>query len=665
MRVRQIKTCDHAVRFMKQRSIISGLLFFLLITGVSACSDSNKHFPWQPVPSAVITPSATNTATLLPPRELTICLGEEPESLYIYAQQQTVAMWSILEAIYDGPIDLIAGKHSAVILQKIPTYEDGDLTKASEEVVGGELVVDANNQVVVMQKGTRFLPAGCKDSSCALIWDGATPVQMDQVSAVFKLRANLLWSDGTPLTAADSRFSFEVASDPATDADRNTIDRTSLYEVVDDLTIRWTGVPGYHTAEVTGMFWVPLPKHILAEIPVVQLADSEQASRKPIGWGPYTIKEWVAGNHISLIKNGNYFRAGEGLPRFDQLTFRFIDPAGAASLAALASGQCDLVERSSSPQSDISLVEDLLNSTQATGTWAYGPEILQLVMGIKSAAYDNGYSALLDRPDYFGDLTIRKALAACIDRQLLLEEVFGSHAKLASMSDMLGNQSGSAVEPLLAYDPDYGRLLLDQAGWMDVDGDPATPRQAVSVPGVTTGTPLSLTLLIPADSISIATGTVISSSLAGCGIEVKPTAIPFAELYAPGPEGLIFGRSFDLVLITWQYSQVPACQLYLTTQIPVQENHWIGGNVSGYANVDFDMACSNMIHAMPGDEDYELSLREAVTYFTVDMPAIPLIKLPKLVIAGPGICAFSYEPSARSDLTNLELINYGAECDLQ
>ncbi|MBN2677619.1 MAG: hypothetical protein JXR32_06085 [Anaerolineaceae bacterium] len=647
---------------MRQQITTGAITLILVITVATACVDGGVRIPGKQTATQTITANITSEPTDTPPRELTICLGEEPASLFIYAGEQTAAMWSVLEAVYDGPIDLINGRNSAVILQKVPSYADGDLIKTPVDVEGGELVVDAHDHLVVIQAGTFYLPAGCSDHSCGQVWDGVTPIKMDQVSALYKLRTNLSWSDGMPLTASDSLYSYMVASNPSTGLSRTNIERTYHYEVVDEVTIRWMGVPGFQTGEVTGMFWIPLPEHILGGIPMTQLAGSEMAARKPLGWGPYVIQDWVEGDHISLSRNVRYFRSGEGLPKYDRLTYRFIDPQGGKSLAALAAGQCDLIERSSIPQSDTRLVEDLLNNTHATEAWTYGPEITQLVLGLKPATYDNGYNHTVDRPDYFGLPAVRSALVACIDRQALLDEVFEGHAAPASLSDLLGNQSGSLTRAPSEYDPDYARQLLDQSGWLDSDGDPSTPRVAVSVPGVTMGTPLSLTLWTPADRVSVATGSVITRLLAGCGIQVKPSSLPFTELFAPGPEGLIFGRSFDLVLITWQYSQLPACQLYMSSQIPTQENYWIGGNVSGYTDPDFGVACSALIHTLPGDVDFELTLQEVVKYFSEDMPAIPLFMSPKLMITGPGICPFQYYASARSDLTNLELIDEVPAC---
>jgi peptide/nickel transport system substrate-binding protein len=516
-----------------------------------------------------------------------------------------------------------------------------------------------------LESGVSVLPSGCKDSACSIVWDGISEIQMDQVTANFKLRTNLLWSDGIPLTAADSLFSFTIDNDPENPTRKWSTEVTYSYEMLDDLTIQWKGLPGYQSLEAQDMFWIPLPRHLLGSLPVSEIKNADIAARRPLGWGPYVITEWVSGDHISLEKNDNYFRASEGLPVFDQLVYRFIDPNDGGGLAALAAGQCDLVERSSDPQSDQILVNDLLTTTIAQAEWKTGPEIAQLVIGINPASYDNGYNAVQDRYNYFGNPITRQAMAICIDRQTLNKEIFNGKAGMASMSDLLGNQSSGSGTVSDGYDRTASDKLFEQGGWMDVDSDPTTPRVAVNVIGVPNGTSLSLSLLSPSDAISLAIADGIAKSLARCGIEIKTTAYPFSELYAPGPEGLIFGRNFDLVLIDWQYSPAPACYLYSTAQIPRAGNYWIGGNVSGYSNDKFDVACSSLMRAIPGDGDWELSLQQAEEYFATDLPAIPLFKLPKLVLMRSDFCSFSFDPYARSDLSNLENLDFGTICNSQ
>ncbi len=193
-------------------SIVVSLLVVCLVC-LSGCSTGGLT-SWRKTATQTSQPSVTIAPSTTPLKELTICLGEEPESLYLYAPEQSEAMWSVLEGIYDGPFDRSNGRYTAVILQKIPTYEDGDLIRSAVSVTAGDLVVDANNQIVALASGGVILPAGCTDNSCAITWDGTTELQMDQVTAEFKLRANLLWSDGSPLTSADSKFSFDGEQRP-------------------------------------------------------------------------------------------------------------------------------------------------------------------------------------------------------------------------------------------------------------------------------------------------------------------------------------------------------------------------------------------------------------------------------------------------------------------
>ncbi len=647
---------------MSRFMVFNKISVLICIAALTDCTGGEVRFPWQKIRATTKTPVSTVVPTIIPERVLNVCLGSEPESLYIYAERQSTAMWSVLEAIYDGPFDMTYNSETPVILQKTPSFEDGDLIKNTINVGAGDLVVDANNDLIVMDKDVRILPAGCGDNSCAVVWDGNSEIQMDQVTAIFRLRTNILWSDGSPLTAADSHYSFEIAGDRSTTTAKIDIDHTASYSVEDDTTIKWVGVPGYISADVSAMFWSPLPKHVFGDIPTSQIAETAPAARQPLGWGPYVLREWVTGEYIELVKNTNYYRANEGLPKFDRLRYRFIDPTAGGSLSALVAGQCDLVERSSSPQSDISLIVDAIDSTKASAVWKTGPEILQLVVGLNPAAYDDGYNAAIDRPDYFRAPAMRQALAACIDREGVRKEIFSSKAGLASLTDLLGSRPTGNSDMGFEYDPVSGNQMLEQAGWMDLDNDPETARTAVNVAGIPGGTSLSLTLFNPADAVSIAVALSITDSLAVCGMEVKSETIPFDELYAPGPDGMVFGRAFDLALISWQHSQIPACYLYMTNQIPDRNNYWVGGNLSGYSEGEFDVACSGLLHLLPDETDYELSLQQTASVFARDLPAIPLILLPKVVLTRPDFCAFDFDPSARSDLTNLEVFDYGSQC---
>ncbi len=154
-------------------------------------------------------------------------------------------MWSVLEALYDGPIDTRKFSPQPVILQKLPAYPDQDVLVEAVDVKAGDTVVDANGDLVNLAANVKVLPAGCAGTDCAVTWDGTKALKMDRLKVTYRLLPGLKWSDGAALTAADSVYSFNLAADPATKVSKRIVDRTLAYQAADDLTVEWTGRPGF------------------------------------------------------------------------------------------------------------------------------------------------------------------------------------------------------------------------------------------------------------------------------------------------------------------------------------------------------------------------------------------------------------------------------------
>ena len=211
------------------------------------------------------------------------------------------------------------------------------------QVQPGTLIQAADGKLVNLEEGVVYLPSGCRDASCAQAYQGTDPVKMDQLAVRFKLRSGLLWSDGAPLTADDSLYSFEVAKSLFPGVRADLLSHTQSYNALDAQTVEWRGVPGFRDPGYQTNFFTPLPRHAWGMLPPDQLNTADVSARTPIGWGPYKIDEWKAGDHISLSRNPDYFRASEGLPAFDNLVFRFVDSRETA-IAALLSGECDMVD---------------------------------------------------------------------------------------------------------------------------------------------------------------------------------------------------------------------------------------------------------------------------------------------------------------------------------
>src|SRR5512142_820928 len=301
--------------------ILSGCALPVLPAGKTATPAATAQSTGQPeIPLATATP-------LAPTRTLTVCLGAEPNTLYPLGGPNDAAQ-SVLAAIDDGPIDVVNYQYQPVALTRVPSLADGDAQIVPVSVAPGSKIVDAFGTLTALAAGIRVRPSSCRSDDCVITYDGISPIKMDQLQVSFHMRSDLTWSDGTPLTADDSVYAYQLSADAGTPgADRVILDRTQTYEAVDTYTTQWWGIPGYLDSSFQRNFFAPAPKHLWGKFKAAQLPTTDIAARAPAGWGPYKMKEWVEGDHITLDKNPYYFRAQQGYPKFDQLIFRFItDP---------------------------------------------------------------------------------------------------------------------------------------------------------------------------------------------------------------------------------------------------------------------------------------------------------------------------------------------------
>lgn len=651
-------------------TIISAVLLCLLV----ACQSS------RPAPS-VITPTATNTlpvdeptavvvpvieATLTPEppasRSLVVCLPDEPETLYIYGGSSR-SMWSVLEAIYDGPFDTRSYDIQPVILQKIPNLADGSAQLRPVKMRAGETVVDASGNLVVLQAGTRVLPSGCTSTDCSQVWDGSSELMMDQLAVTFELLPGLKWSDGSPLTSADSVFSYAIAADPATPVTKTLVDRTFSYQASGDLSVEWVGLPGYFDSRYGAYFWFPLPRHSLGMKGASDLLADPATARTPLGWGPYILAEWVSGDHISLVRNPNYFRAGEGLPYFDSLVFRFVGRQGDNSVAALQAGECDVVDQNTEFYPMFPALLESENQGKLKTYVSQGPEWEHLNFGIGLASYEDGYDpAAGDRPDLFGDVRTRRAFANCIDRQGIVDELLYRRSQVPLTFIPANHPLLAQGLPEYVFDAAAGARLLDEVGWKDVDANPNTPRIAQGVQNVPDGTPLVVNFLTTEAPLRKQVAERVSESLRACGVQINLQFANAGDVFAPGPSGPVFGRQFDLVQFAWEASARLNCQIYTTAQIPGANNQWIGANVSGYTSQEFDQACANAAQARPGEASYSAAVQAVQMLFSEQLPVIPLYAQLKIALARPDLCGMDLDVTTRSIFWNLEMFNFGLTC---
>lgn len=605
-------------------------------------------------------------------KALVVCQAEEPETLYLYSGNVSLAARHIQQAVYDGPIDNRTYTYQPVILEKLPNLDDGDAVINTVTVQAGDKVVNAADEVVDLEVGMLIRPAGCNAAECALEFDG-TPVQMQQMMATFRIVNGVKWSDGTPLTADDSVYGYELNGDPDTPIphfpndyaadlsrdwgmllDRHTYDRTASYEALNEQTTVWVGLPGYIDQQYFTNFWHPFPRHLWQEqlgYRAADLMEAQESARLPMGWGPFVIQEWVSGDHITVVRNPHYFRADEGLPYIETVIFRFVSDSNAV-VAELISGECDVATHDVGleEQADLLLKLEQQNILQpvfmTTQAWEH------VDFGIQPAATDA-------RPNFFGDARVRQAIALCLDRQRVVDTVLYGRTGVAH-SYIPPEHPLYAGERLTeySYDPAAGRALLEEVGWLDLGEDMLV---AQDIEGVPNGTRFEFRWSSSADARQMAYMQIFQRNLAECGIKVVVDNVPAAEWLAAGPEGPLFGRRFDMGAWSRLTGVAPPCDFYTDfggANIPSADNEWFGQNVAGFSHAGYDAACSRAHTAFPGSADYREGHLEAQRLFSAQLPAIPLFQHIKLAAARPGVSGFIADPTEDSEMWNIEALNF-------
>ena len=157
--------------------------------------------------------------------------------------------------------------------------------------------------------------------------------------------------------------------------------------------------------------------------------------------------------------------------------------------------------------------------------------------------------------------------------------------------------------------------------------------------------------------------TILAAHLAQCGIKVNVQYLDANTLYAPGPDGMLFGRNFDLAEFAMGSTGIETpCDWYTSSEIPNAANNWVGTNVSGYNNPDFDAACLAAQQSLPDDPNHAAAYAQAQSIFAQDLPVIPLYWRVETAAARADLCQFSLDPTATSSLWNIEAFDSGPGC---
>ncbi len=259
---------------------------------------------------------------------------------------------------------------------------------------------------------------------------------VDGRSYTFHLKRGVKFHNGREMKAADVKFAFERAMDPAT---KHPYPR--YYEAIGDITVKDDHTVVFSLKSPSANFLHNLARQGSVIYPREAVETLKSA---PVGTGPYRFGEWVRGDRITLVKNPDYHV--KGLPRLERATFRFI-PDPNAALAALKAGDVDASLFGLGPEHVADLKRD------ARFTVIVGDTTNDVVMAMNNAR----------KP--YSDVRVRRAITHAIDkREVLNGAMFGMGKILGSNVDPL-NPYYLDVSNLVPHDPERARRLLAEAGY--------------------------------------------------------------------------------------------------------------------------------------------------------------------------------------------------------
>jgi len=601
-----------------------------------------------PVKETVVVPPTPLPPTQPPPAKpkvLVVCMAQEPDTLYGYGGSM-LASTAVQHAFREFPYTSLTYAYQPVLVEKLPNLKDGDAVLNDVDAKEGDIVADAKGDVITLTVTTPPLKLKDKDGK-EFDYTGGT-VKLPQLVVTFKFKDGLKWEDGQPVTADDSVFSYELGKSPDTPVAKFAYDRTASYKATDDRTVVWTGIPGWLDATYFINVWTPYPRHAYGKLTPAEMLKDEGATRKPMSNGPFKMVEWVQGDHITLDKNPNYWRAKEGLPHFDKVIYKFIKDTNQL-LAQLLAGECDIGTQDAAFDSQAPFLLQAEQKGLIKPYFVTGTSFEHLDFNIEPVPTYKGFAA----NKVFADKTIRQAFAYCIDRKAIIDQVlFGkSYAPNVYIPKEHPLYAGDENLTVYNFDPAKGKALLEAAGWKDTDGDGIVDKGGKPFKvtyGTTSGNKLreSVTQIIQAQLKD------------NCGIGVDLYYKPSREWFADGPEGPLFGRQYDLGEFAWLTGVEPPCDLYITSQIPNEVNGWGAQNNAGYSNAAYDAACQQQLGTIDADQKAKFA-KEAQKIFSEDLPVLPLFLRLKIAATRADLQNFKMDPTENSELWNIEELDLG------
>lgn len=349
------------------------------------------------------------------------------------------------------------------------------------------------------------------------------------------LQPEARWSDGVPVTAEDVRFTWLAQTSPEVAWDSIDMKKgIAGVDVIDAKTVRFRFSHVYAKQMLDVNEGVILPSHVWGKLPFAEWHKHADWFRDHAVFdGPFVLESWQPQQQVVLKRNERYFEPG--FPLLDRVVVREI--ADQPSLMTqLFNGELDFVPQVA--PADARRVE----ADPRLRLLAYWFRLSVVVAW-------NGRNPL------FSDPEVRRALTLAIDRQTIVDTLWGKYARVADspIIQAVTWAHDARLKPL-PYDPAEARRILAQKGFRDSDGDGVLDRD---------GRPFAFELLSNAGNQQRNDAAVmIQDQLKKVGIRATPRILEFGTLVQLTHEGKfdasVEGFGMDTSLDLTGYFHTPA-----------------------------------------------------------------------------------------------------------
>jgi peptide/nickel transport system substrate-binding protein len=458
--------------------------------------------------------------------------------------------------------------------------------------------------------------------------NGGVVVDWDEWSmdVTWTLREDVYWEDGEQVTADDVVFTWDALADEETGSWVEGMDYIDSVEALDDFTVvfhYWSIYPGYLLQISMAGGSAIFPEHY---------CDAEQGylywdcNEEPLSNGPYLLEEWVRGDHLTFVRNPNYFEAGK--PNIDKVYVQIV-PEASVRKTMLEEEAADVdfwaMEITADELEPLGHIN--INTAPAT-RWLVQLWINQAARG--QIDPETGFPT--EPHPIFSDVRVRQAMRMAIDVDAIVDGIWPSGTVSSVWTQFFRPPYNICDVPKPVVDPAAAMALLEEAGWTDTDGDGVRECN-----GCTTGAPegyeMSAEFLIYAEwgeTLELAQQ-LVAEDLEAIGFDLQLGMVEGGVLwdtYEAG--GIEQNADFDFNMWDDGYPGTdPTDYLWVYYHSAAMEPDW-GWNVERWYNEDFD---AWLDEAYTIDEEYRAEVFcEIAAIMDEEVPTIPLFDAADITI---------------------------------